>query len=361
MTTATACPACGMPPRPGIAFCTACGASLDAVPTSPAPTSTTRPSPGTTGSLLVTPSAPAAARPAPTPPPPPIRPPATGPRGPAPQPLPGRAVAPPLATGPARPATVAAPHPPDSVVEATRPPAPAAAGSIDAGIGRFATWVSLGLALAFLTIPVGEAINKQLALTPMDHQSGSALLTLLAATFGLVGFIAGVYTDARHLERQGVEVSSTAAMGWALLVLVFAVVVVPVYLSARHRAVAAHVAPDEPVPGWNVGAIVVGVAAVIAMPILVAMSAALWQPTYVVRTPATPTASTSITEAKYDGLYKGMTVAQAQAMLGSPGRRVSSMSAGRSDLETYQWESGTVTVMVGFENGRLFTKAQTGL
>ena len=35
-----------------------------------------------------------------------------------------------------------------------------------------------------------------------------------------------------------------------------------------------------------------------ACPAYVAMSAVLWQPTYLARTPATPTASTSITAAK---------------------------------------------------------------
>lgn len=122
-----------------------------------------------------------------------------------------------------------------------------------------------------------------------------------------------------------------------------------------------HEAPDEPAPGASIGAIAAGVAIVLALPVLTTMSTAIWQPTYVVRAPTVSTSTTGITYSQYNGLYTGMTVTQARAMLGSPGTRVSSWSVGRSNLETYAWYSGDVTVMVTFENGRLFQKAQTGL
>lgn len=55
-----------------------------------------------------------------------------------------------------------------------------------------------------------------------------------------------------------------------------------------------------------------------------------------------------------------MTIAEAQATLGSLGNQLSH-TAGKFAFETYRWESGSVTVTVTFENGRLFSKGETGL
>lgn len=74
-------------------------------------------------------------------------------------------------------------------------------------------------------------------------------------------------------------------------------------------------------------------------------------------------ANSNLTYSNYSKIENGMTYKEVVDMLGEEGKLSTSGGSNSYYLEYYEWfnSSGTKIIVIGFENGRVCAKSQTGL